>query len=254
MMKKIFLIVFSLLVFSALKAQNQDSEALFKKANESFCAKDFVLASQLYEQLIEQGYCAAELNYNLGNAYYKSENYPLAILNYERAIKQDPDFEDAKTNLKLANLHLRDKINSVPESNISAIFNFFVKKISLNTWAVLCLVFLAVGLGLFLLYFFAVEQKMKKFSFSFGFIFALFSILSLCGGFYAEAVNSESSEAIIISQVVTAKSSPDDSGTDLFRVHEGLKVSIKDKSADWIEIRISDGRTGWVKNSSLEKI
>jgi tetratricopeptide (TPR) repeat protein len=247
-----------LLIFSVLcvknYAQNEDAAALLQKANDEYQNKDYVLAAELYEQLLSQGYVASELNFNLGNAYYKSENYTLAILNYERAIKQDPDFEDAKTNLKFANLHLRDKITAVPESNFSAVFNFFVKKVSLNVWAGLTLTFLAVGLGLFLLYFFASETKLKKFAFSFGAVFVILSVITLCNGFYAESVNSESTEAIIISPVVTAKSSPDDSGTDLFRIHEGLKVSVKDKSADWIEIRISDGRSGWVKMTCLENI
>ncbi|MBQ5452526.1 MAG: tetratricopeptide repeat protein [Bacteroidales bacterium] len=250
------LIILLILTVLGLKnyAQNQDAEALLKKANDEYQNKDYVLAAQLYEQLLSQGYVAEELNFNLGNAYYKSENYALAILNYERAIKQNPDFEDAKTNLKFANLHLRDKIASIPESNISAVFNFFVKKVSLNVWAGFTLAFLIIGLGLFLWYFFTEDYKLKKFAFSFGAVFVILSCLTLCGGFYAEGENAESTEAVIISPVVTAKSSPDDSGTDLFRVHEGLKVSIKDKSADWIEIRISDGRSGWVKMSMLEKI
>ncbi len=253
---KIKLLFIILLTFLSFKnyAQNDDAEALLQKANATYQAKDFALALELYEQLLNQGYHAPELYYNLANAYYKNENYTFAILNYERAIKAKPDFEDAKTNLKFANLHLRDNITSIPESNFSALFNFFVKKISLNLWACFTLIFLGIGLVLFALYFFAHEAKFKKFAFSFGFVFVIMSILALCGGFYAESVNSESLEAIITSPVVTAKSSPDDSGTDLFRIHEGLKVLIKDKSADWIEIRISDGRSGWVKQSALEKI
>lgn len=254
-MKRIFLtiILFVGLAISVF-AQNQDCNALFQKANDSYVNKDFKLSVELYEQLVAQGYTAPELNYNLANAYYKTENYTKAILNYERAIKLNPEFDDAKNNLKLANTHLRDQINSVPESNFSAVFDRIITGISLNTWAVFCIVFLTIGLGLFLLYFFAGEQKLKKFAFSFGFIFVVLFLTSLCLGYYTDAENSKSTEAIITDQVVTAKSSPDDSGTDLFRIHEGLKVSVKDKSADWIEIRISDGRVGWVKSEVLEKI
>lgn len=50
------------------------------------------------------------------------------------------------------------------------------------------------------------------------------------------------------------KSSPDDNGTDLFRINEGLKVAVKDRSGDWIEIRLADGRVGWIKFSALEII
>jgi len=250
----VFAIIFLLGIVNNVFSQNQDSEALLQKANDSYINKDYTLAIELYEQIVNQGFTAPELNYNLGNAYYKSENYTKAILNYERAIKQNPNFDDAKNNLKLANLHLRDKINSVPESNFSALFNLVVKGISLNSWAAFTLIFLAVSLVLFLLYLFSTERKLRKFAFSFGVVFLLFCFGALCLGFYSESINSQSSDAIITETVVTAKSSPDDSGTDLFRLHEGLKVSIKDKSADWIEIRIADGRVGWVKSTSLEKI
>jgi tetratricopeptide (TPR) repeat protein len=250
----VFAIIFLLGIVNNVFSQNQDSEALLQKANDSYINKDYTLAIELYEQIVNQGFTAPELNYNLGNAYYKSENYTKAILNYERAIKQNPNFDDAKNNLKLANLHLRDKINSVPESNFSALFNLVVKGISLNSWAAFTLIFLAVSLGLFLLYLFSTERKLRKFAFSFGVVFLLICFGALCLGFYSESINSQSSDAIITETVVTAKSSPDDSGTDLFRLHEGLKVSIKDKSADWIEIRIADGRVGWVKSTSLEKI
>jgi len=254
-MKRFYiLIIMVLMAFANATAQNSDQNALLSKANESYVNKEYRLSSELYEQLIKQGYQAPELNYNLANAYYKQEKYTLAILNYERAIKQNHDYEDAKINLKLANTHLRDQIKDIPESNISAITEQIAKGVGLNGWAVMCLVFLAIGMGLFALYFWSEGLNLRKFSFSFGFVFVVLSIIALSMGFYTENVLSSSSEAIITQQVVTVKSSPDDSGTDLFRIHEGLKVSTKDKSADWIEIRIADGRVGWVKAESMEKI
>jgi SH3-like domain-containing protein len=57
-----------------------------------------------------------------------------------------------------------------------------------------------------------------------------------------------------MSGVVTVKSSPDKSGTDLFQLHEGTKVSLKSTLGDWIEIRLGNGSIGWVKQECLEKI
>ncbi len=254
-MRKLFLII--ILLVSGIcgsMAQNSDQNALLKKANENYVNKEFKIASELYEQLITQGYTAAELNYNLGNAYYKQEKFTLAILNYERALKQNRNFEDARINLKLANTHLRDQIKDIPDSNITAITEQIAKGVGLNGWAVMCLIFLGIGVALIGLYFWSEGLNLRKFSFSFGIVFVVLSIIALSLGFYTENVLSQSSEAIITEQVVTVKSSPDDSGTDLFRIHEGLKVSTKDHSADWVEIRIADGRVGWVKSQTLEKI
>ena len=235
-------------------AQNQDADALFQKANNAYNDKDYALAAELYEQIVAQGFTAPELNYNLANAYYKQGNFTKAILNYERALKQNNEFEDAKTNLKLANQTLRDNIKDIPATNFAAITEMIAKGVGLNGWAIFTLIFLAAGLGLLLLYFFSDRLNLRKLAFSFGFASIVLSFISLSMGFYTDNILNSTSDAIITDAVVTAKSSPDDSGTDLFRIHEGLKVSVKDKSLDWVEIRLSDGRVGWIKADALEVI
>lgn len=254
-MKKILLLCVAVITLAlSSKAQNTDINALLQKANEAYVAKDFKLSADLYNEIIKQGYYAPELYYNYGNACYKQDDYKNAILNYERAIKNKTDFEDAKINLKMANQHLRDQFKEIPESNFSAISEQIAKGVGLNGWAAMCLIFFAIGLGLIVLYFFAEEVNIRKFSFSFGFVFIVLSIIALSLGYFTDSVMKNKSEAIIMTTVVTAKSSPDATGTDLFRIHEGLKVQIKDKSGNWLEIRLPDGRVGWVENNTLEEI
>jgi len=61
--------------------------------------------------------------------------------------------------------------------------------------------------------------------------------------------------AIIMAPSVTVKSTPNESGTDLFIIHEGRKVSIKDNSMkEWKEIILEDGNVGWIKTADLEVI
>jgi SH3-like domain-containing protein len=54
--------------------------------------------------------------------------------------------------------------------------------------------------------------------------------------------------------MVTVRSSPDDTGTELFILHEGSKVKIGDMVGEWLEIRISDGNKGWIKANDLIRI
>ena len=61
-------------------------------------------------------------------------------------------------------------------------------------------------------------------------------------------------EAIVMTGVVSVKSSPDKSGTDLFQLHEGTKVSIKSTLGSWIEIKLGNGNIGWVEQMNIEKI
>ena len=67
-----------------------------------------------------------------------------------------------------------------------------------------------------------------------------------------ELINRKS--AIVFAPTVTVKSSPDASGTDLFILHEGTKVSIKSKLGDWNEIEMEDGNVGWMPSKDMEII
>ncbi len=52
--------------------------------------------------------------------------------------------------------------------------------------------------------------------------------------------------AIVLTPSVTVRSTPSESGTSLFILHEGRKVEIKDNSMrEWKEIRLEDGKVGW---------
>jgi SH3-like domain-containing protein len=63
------------------------------------------------------------------------------------------------------------------------------------------------------------------------------------------------STAIIMAPSVTVKSTPNEGGTDLFILHEGRKVNIKDNTMrDWKEIQLEDGNAGWVPTSVIEII
>ncbi|MBO4772820.1 MAG: tetratricopeptide repeat protein, partial [Bacteroidales bacterium] len=170
-MKRLIIIILAIFTCIQCSAQNQDADALFQKANDAYIAKDYKLAADLYEQILAQDLTAPELYYNLGNAYYKQNKYTLAILNYERALKLDDEFEDAKNNLKLVNLSLEDNLKDIPSTNFAAITEMIGKGVGLSGWAVFSLVFLGVGLGLFLLYFFSDRLNLRKLAFSFGFVF-----------------------------------------------------------------------------------
>ena len=61
-------------------------------------------------------------------------------------------------------------------------------------------------------------------------------------------------EAIVMSSAASVKSSPDRSATELFVLHEGTKVSIGETIDGWAEVRIADGRKGWIEDKRIERI
>jgi SH3-like domain-containing protein len=59
----------------------------------------------------------------------------------------------------------------------------------------------------------------------------------------------------IIMSTANVKSTPAENGTDLFVLHEGTRVDITDDSMnDWKEVRIADGKEGWIETKKLELI
>src|SRR5947209_3472912 len=111
-MKKYLFLIIAFLNISLLFGQT--NKELFYKANDFYQKRDYENAAKNYESITKQGYESAEVYYNLGNCYYKTNNIPLAILNYERAIKLAPGDEDIDMNLKIANLKIIDKIEPLP--------------------------------------------------------------------------------------------------------------------------------------------
>ncbi|HRZ22174.1 MAG TPA: SH3 domain-containing protein, partial [Bacteroidales bacterium] len=66
--------------------------------------------------------------------------------------------------------------------------------------------------------------------------------------------NRRVTEAIVFDPSLTVRSSPSENSVDLFVVHEGTKVAITDRLGDWYEIRIANGSTGWIQNTSIRSI
>lgn len=228
-----------------------DPMADISKANKAYQEGFFENAVSLYEKVIKSGYASSELYYNLGNAYYKLDNFTLAILYYERALKLDPSNEDIVYNLKVANNQIIDKIDQLPQLFYEKWWENLKVLNSPDGWATLTIV-------LFFLFFLFIAVFLLSTSVSFRRVLLLLSFLLLfftgitfilAMESYHEATNRK--EAIVYTASLPVKSSPEESGIDLFVIHEGLKVEIIDELSGWKEIRIANGSKGWVKSETI---
>jgi len=195
-----------------------------------------------------------ELYFNLGNAYFKTKQYSLAILNYERAKLLAPDDEDIDFNLQVANQYVVDAIQELPGIFLTRWWNSLVNSNTTDTWAVFSIVSFILFLTLLGIYLFARSGDIKRISFWAGCLMLLFTINSWWFASQQKNRTINHSYGIVMQPSVTIKSSPSEKGTNLFVVHEGLKVRITDKIGDWIEIRLADGNKGWLLKETIEPI
>ena len=224
------------------------------EADSAFVRGEYQQAIKDYEALLKQG-ASADLYYNLGNAYYRSENITRAVLNYERALLLSPGDRDIRFNLQIARSKTIDKI--VPESEMFFFtwYRSLVNLMSVDAWAWTALVSLALVIILLLIYLFSERIWLRKIGFFGGLVLLALFVLS---NFFAWQQKQDllfRKGAIIVSPSVTVKSTPAVNGTDLFILHEGTKVTITDGSMKvWTGIRIADGKEGWVESKMMEAI
>jgi tetratricopeptide (TPR) repeat protein len=231
-----------------------EADSVIKFGNDSYANGLYYYAIEAYKQAIDSGYKAPGLYYNLGNAYYKINNIPLAILNYERAKKLDPYDDDISHNLTLANAHVVDKIDVIPEFIIKTWIRNIVSLADPDRWAVISISAFLLFLVLFLIYLFSARIALKKFTFWLGILILFISASAFYSALKRKELLTAKDSAIIISPTVTAKSSPAESGVDLFIIHEGTKIIIEDSLDIWNRIRIGDGTVGWIRKEDMEII
>jgi len=249
-MKKLLSIAFLLIAALAVFAQ----DALLDKANQHYIAGEFDQAIEAYNQILNSNKESAEVYYNLGNAYYKSGLFTKAILSFERAKLLAPNDEDIQFNLDLANQHVVDAIDPLPQVFFIRWWNGITNRFSVDQWAHISVVSFMLFLILAGLFFFTKSGLIKRLSFWVGILVVVISIFSFNFAARHKKRMTDHKFAIIVQPSVTVKSSPSESGTDLFLIHEGLKVEVKDSLGGWMEIRLSDGNQGWLPENSIEKI
>ena len=251
---KIFLngLAFQFLLTTFLFAEH--NLYLFEQANKFYEQDQYKKAVQAYEEIIGNGYESWELYYNLGNAYYKNRQLGKAILNYERAIRLEPENEDVQFNLEIANLSVVDKINIPPEVFIFEILSDFKNYFSLNTFSIIVIAFYLLIITFVILRILIRNKKVQNISFVIiilgSVIFVVFA--SILGLRINDSQNIK--YGVILVNKVDVMSSPDKDGTEVFSLHEGLKAQVQRQVNNWYQIRLSDGKVGWVMQDILEII
>lgn len=228
--------------------------AVQKDAAQAYEKGDFTKAAELYQSLADEDYQSADLYLNLGNAYYKSGEVAKAILNYERGLLIAPGDADLKTNLEIAHLKTVDRIEPVGEIFLSRWMDSVRNLYSSNQWAVIAIVSFILLLGCFALYFIGGKVWMKKVAFFSALLLIVLTIFANVASAEQKVRFVERNSAIIFAKSVTAKSTPSESGTDLFVLHEGTKVKVRTKVGNWNEVELSDGNVGWIPTDKLEII
>jgi tetratricopeptide (TPR) repeat protein len=229
-------------------------DSLFYKANAAYNNQYYEDAINNYQKIVDAGYESADLYYNLGNAFFKNDEIPSAILYYEKALKLKPNDEDIRYNLDVANTRIVDRIEPMPELFYKRWWRSFYNMFTANTWAKISTGGFILFIVLLSFYLLSKRIRIRKIAFFTGVVILFITLFAFAVSFqkYQHLLNQK--EAIVFTPTITVKSSPNPNSVDLFVIHEGSKVEIRDKVGSWYEIRIANGSVGWLPESSLKSI
>ncbi|MFI3277964.1 MAG: tetratricopeptide repeat protein [Rikenellaceae bacterium] len=226
---------------------------LWDMANTAYTNGKYAEAMKLYEAMEQRDMRGASLLYNKGNAYFKMGEIGEALLCYNRALKFDPSNKDIRYNIEVVRAHTTDNIDEIPEFILSAWSDAIRSSLSFRGWAIFSIIALTLTLASILLFMFSRGEARRRIG---GYGAIVSAVVLLFSGIYTVSsfseLHGEPNNAIVMMQSVAVKSSPASNSTDLFILHEGTTVkvlSVIDNA--WSEIKIADGKQGWVESKAL---
>ncbi|WP_338732397.1 tetratricopeptide repeat protein [Mangrovimonas cancribranchiae] len=249
-MKKFLFYVLFFVVATGF-SQNQQ---WFNQANELYNQGKYSEAITRYEKILESGQHSAELYFNLANAHYKLNHIAPSIYNYEKALQLAPNDKEIKNNMAFAKNMTVDAIDTVPEVGLSRFLKAVTNSFSFDGWAYFTVFAMLAFIVLYLVYYFNSSTARKRLSFVLSFTFLLLSVITLSFAFHKYNLDKNDKPAIVFSQEAQVKSEPNLRSVEAFKLHEGTKVQILDTVNSWKQIKLSDGKTGWISSEDIKAL
>jgi tetratricopeptide (TPR) repeat protein len=235
--------------------------SLFLEANTCYTEGNFTEAAKKYEQSVAEQ-PSAEAYYNLGNTYFKlyeqdslQGNMAKSIIAYERALRIDPSNEDVQYNLDYVKSKIQGKIKDSESFFLSDWLKSMRDTMVQQTWT-----WISIGLFIFMLvgvFLFAYSKTLwlRKTAFYCSILALVISVFACLNAASLHNRDSQRAEAIVVKGEVIVKSSPAESGTDLFPLYEGVKVIIDNDQIidEWCCVRVGNHK-GWMRLKDLERI
>lgn len=231
-----------------------DAAVTKQMADAEYAKENYQTAIKQYNEILKQG-VSADIYYNLGNAYFRTDNITQAVLAYERAYKLAPGDKDIRFNLQFARSKTIDKITPQPEMFFITWYKAMVNFTDSNTWAKLSIVFFIFALIMFSFYLFGTNAIMIRSGFYIGTLCLLLFISNAFLSWQQKLQTENHDGAIIIVPTVAVKNTPSVSSGNSMVLHEGTRVDITDRTIKgWLGIRLTDGREGWLHKEEIEEI
>ncbi len=238
------------IALGALLSAATPEEEVYLRGMEAHNNQQWSLATQEFERILRGGYEAELLYYNLGNAYYRAGDVAGAVWAYEKVLLLNPNDADARYNLALVNLRVKDRIELPEMPWFMRLYRGTKGSLTPGEWLGLASLLLLVASMSHAAGRLFQRVPLQVFAWSGIFAAALLFIVAVD----AILTAGRTREGIVYGEVVTVTSGPSARSTQLFEIHEGLKVAILEQRDDWLQIELLDGKAGWLPSAQVRAL
>lgn len=228
-------------------AAETDQLTLFTEANKQYQNENYSGAAEGYVALILSGLQNGEMYYNLGNCYFKLGMLGKSILSYRLAKLYLPRDQDLSTNLDYAREMTRDTIESRQLTSFLNEFCFWYSKLNLKE---LLLLFLTANALCWTLALARLWLSNEYWRYLFLAALALTVVFGLSLGLKFHRCY-YSADAVVITREVSVRAGNGINNTALFQLHDGAECRIVRQEQDWAQLKLADGKRGWVESRWL---
>ena len=230
------------------------AQGSFKNGNQLYQQGDYNGAIRSYESILDAKQPSAEGYFNLGNCYYKLNKVAPAIYNYEKALTLKPNDKDIINNLNFAKKLTIDEIKEVPKVGFEKLVRDFTAAYHYNTWAWISVVLAVLFLLFFLGYYFSALTLYKRVFFVGMFIIVIAILISVLSAIFERNHYQNERPAIIFNEMVSVKSEPKSTSSEVLELHEGTKVFVLESFDGWHKVQLTDGTEGWLEKSEVKEV
>ena len=230
-------------------------QEIFEQGNQFYQAGDYSAAVEVYEAVRTSGFESPDLHYNLGNAYFKTGELGRSILSWERALRLAPGHADAVANLELAVRLSADAIEPLPRFWLLSAVSWWVNLVPRSALlVVVTLAWLAFTCGALARIILTAEgsRRLGDCGIAAGAVTVVLFGFNLA---VRELEVGQPERGVILAEAVAVRSAPtEDDDLTVFEVHEGTHVRIDQRTEQWAEIVLDDGKVGWIPVGAMEVI
>lgn len=244
------LLIFAALILSSVSAFAADAKAAYEKGAMLYGKGEYRAAVEEYTKAAAAEK-STEIYYNLGNCYYRLSEYPEARLAWERALRLDPSYSDARYNLKIVVAKIKFS-GAQPQSFISSWARDFVYSRNIADWTLYALISFALMLTCFLVYYFGGRLSLRKGAFAVC-IIALIALVTTLTCSIVQTVNGDAPTDAIVLRAGDIRQSPSPHAKALQHILPGAKIRLtRDNSVKgWRQISLDGDQKGWIDASTI---